>query len=100
MQAREELAQAIEYLGVNCGCKRRLASLYRGNNNPPAIDALAMAPDEPALRDLAESFRPLLEQLQAAPALADLDAFLAAGAPAAPAAVVPSVGAEVASQRD
>jgi hypothetical protein len=65
-----------------------------------AIDALAMAPDEPVIRDLADSFRPLLVELQAAPALADLDAFLASGAPAAPRAVVPSLAAEVAPQRD
>ncbi len=64
-----------------------------------AIDALAMAPEEPELRDLAESFRPLLEELQAAPALADLDAFLAAGAPAH-SPVVASAAAGVAPQRD
>ena len=45
-----------------------------------AIDALGLAPNEPSLRELGESVRPLLEELRAAPSLADLDRFLAAGA--------------------
>jgi hypothetical protein len=56
-----------------------------------AIDALALAPSEPSLRELALSVRPLLVELRAAPSLADLDRFLAAEpAPSVDARVVTS----------
>jgi hypothetical protein len=63
-----------------------------------AIDALALLPHEPRLRELAASGRPLLEEVQAAPSLADLDQFLAAGATASAPAVVAGT-AEVAAEQ-
>jgi class 3 adenylate cyclase/predicted ATPase len=44
-----------------------------------AVDAVSLLPDEPDLRALAESSRPLLEELRARPTLERLDAALAAG---------------------
>ena len=63
-----------------------------------AIDALALLPHEPRLRELAASGRQLLEEVQAAPSVADLDQFLAAGATASAPAVVPGT-AEVTSEQ-
>jgi class 3 adenylate cyclase/tetratricopeptide (TPR) repeat protein len=47
-----------------------------------AIDAAMLLPDQPAIRALAESARPLLEELRAAADLDDLDRALAVAAPA------------------
>jgi hypothetical protein len=76
MAADGDVAEAVAELQQVHAELVRLGQVYRAAVF--AIDAAVLLPDQRAMRELAESGRPLLEELGAVADLADLDAALAA----------------------